>query len=388
MRVLVVDDNKWQLKLLSRQLESIAIAHFLHASITEHTVEQLNNVDAIFLDLVMPDIDGIDLLSFIADKEVTTPVYLFSSAPSLVLESLRDTARKFGLNVRQVLQKPVSLERLKEIKKDINLVMELANSLPQTEKRHLNNAASLDMDLALEEWWFTPHYQLQYDLSCKSYRGVECLARMTHPELGNVSPVSFIPELEKSENIDKFTLRLVQDICSSLLHHKIWEKLDYFALNISAKSLTVAFVNQLHKLISHHVDPHRCVIEITESVRLSDKLEARLAINKLSLLGYTLSLDDFGTGQSTITQLNELPFNELKIDRQFVRGLGKKKTAEAIVTATIDIARELNYKVLAEGIENKEQFEILKSYNCNLYQGFYFAKPVPLNALEKIIIQT
>lgn len=382
MRVLVVDDDEWQLRLLSSQLESIGIRCFLHQSITEHTVKQLQAVDAVFLDLIMPEIDGIDMLKFLADKKVTTPVYFISSAPVLVLESLRDTACKFGLNVRRAIQKPVDLETLKEVKQDIARVMQQTQNSQPTEEQRLKNIISLDMTQALDEWWFSPHYQLQYDVEKGTFCGVECLARMSHPVLGNVSPASFIPELEKAKKINQFTLTFVKDICNNLLHHKTWQKLDYFAINISAMSLTVAFVNRLHNLIRVHISPERCVLEITESVRLTDKFEARLAINKLSLLGYTLSLDDFGTGQSTISQLNELPFNELKIDRQFVHDLGKKKTAEAIVTATIDIAKELDYTVLAEGVETEEQFEILKRYHCNLCQGFYFAKPVPIDELE------
>lgn len=383
MRVLLIDDDEWQLKSLENMLEGIEIQCVSYSSVTDEVLNRINSVDAILLDILMPGIDGIEVLKRISEKQSRVPVYLVSGLAPNVLESLKETGCKFGLNIRMIIHKPVTIEALKALKQDLVDVNDRIVNARLTESERLNSIVSLDLEVAMEQWWFLPYFQLQYDAPNNAFTGVECLARLNHPVIGLVSPAVFIEKLEEKDLIDEFTLKFAEQTCITLTQNSLWQSIRHMSLNVSAKNLTISFANALHKIISRYIKPEECVLEITETVRLADKFEARLAINKLAMYGYGLSLDDFGTGQSTISQLNELPFSELKVDRQFVSDIGQKKTAEAIITATVEIAKELDYRLLAEGVENGAHFAYLQNSGCRYFQGYYFSRPVPAEELEK-----
>ncbi len=157
------------------------------------------------------------------------------------------------------------------------------------------------------------------------------------------------------------------------------------SVNVSAVQLMEAdFVEQVKSIIAaYEVDPYFLKFEITEAVAIGN---INLAIEKMLLLkqqlGIKLSIDDFGTGYSSLSQLKNLPIDELKIDRSFILNIAKNKTDEMVVKTIIDLGKNLNFDIVAEGVEYKEQYQVLKNHGCYKYQGYLFAKPLPVDDFD------
>ena len=211
------------------------------------------------------------------------------------------------------------------------------------------------------------------DGQCLAY---EALARWNHPERGLVMPDDFIPFAKEGGQIVKVGNAIFKYILS---HHELWEKsTDYsIMVNVSAHQLLhPGFADQLMNLCEmYDVPMDRLNLELTENVFLSDVILAREVMIRLQQHGVQFALDDFGTGYASLKYLADLPFQYLKIDKRFIAGLGEIKANEVIVDAVLDLAKGLNMKVIAEGVETKEQFEILYKKGCGYFQGWYFGRP-------------
>ena len=208
---------------------------------------------------------------------------------------------------------------------------------------------------------------------CLAY---EALARWNHPERGIVMPDDFIPFAKEGGQIVQIGNAIFKYILS---HREIWVKSGDHSImvNVSAHQLlNPGFADQLIKMCeTHHVPMNRLNLELTENVFLSDVDLAREVMLHLQKYGIQFALDDFGTGYASLKYLADLPFQYLKIDKKFISGLGVLKASEVIVDAVLDLARGLHMKVIAEGVETREQYEILYQKGCGYFQGWYFGKP-------------
>lgn len=234
---------------------------------------------------------------------------------------------------------------------------------------------------AIEEGQFTLHYQPKFDLANGHCTGVEALARWHSPELGNVSPTEFIPVAEKTGLIIPFTEWVLGQASADFQQMlKADPELPSVAVNISPLHfLRERFVENLtEQLNTLGMAPSNLDIEITESVLLEDADASVRKMQALKALGVKLSLDDFGTGFSSLNYLKRLPIDRLKIDRSFIADLAHNKGDAAIIQGIVSMAHHLNMKVIAEGIETKAQFSFLRRALCDEMQGFYRAKPMPL----------
>ncbi|MGZ5043335.1 MAG: bifunctional diguanylate cyclase/phosphodiesterase [Methylobacter sp.] len=215
---------------------------------------------------------------------------------------------------------------------------------------------------------------------------VEALIRWQHPEQGLISPVDFIPLAEEVGLIQSIGYWVLETACAQL---DTWKgraetrKLS-IAVNISAKQFYQAdFVDGVRSLMSQYaIDPLQLKLELTESIVLDN---INLAIEKmleLKALGIMLSMDDFGTGYSSLSYLKQLPFDQLKIDKSFLDGINDNSKNSLIVEAVIALGQKLGMKVVAEGIENVEQWKLLKHMGCETFQGYYFCKPTSVQELR------
>jgi diguanylate cyclase (GGDEF)-like protein/PAS domain S-box-containing protein len=234
------------------------------------------------------------------------------------------------------------------------------------------------------------YYQMQVDAN-ETPVGVEVLLRWNHPERGLVSPAEFIPLAEDNGYIVQMGLWVLETACLQL---KRWESASKFervklSVNVSARQFRqVDFVDRVASVLHlAAIDPSRLVLELTESVVLKDVKEAILKMRALKELGVGLSMDDFGTGYSSLSYLQRLPLDEIKIDQSFVRDLIGNADNESIVKTIIVLAQELKMETVAEGVETREQFELLKSRGCTSFQGYLFSKPLPLDAFERMVEQ-
>jgi EAL domain-containing protein (putative c-di-GMP-specific phosphodiesterase class I) len=229
-------------------------------------------------------------------------------------------------------------------------------------------------------------YQPKIELSAGAFAGVEALVRWTHPELGLIAPAHFIPLAEQSGIIDALTLWMADQVFRQAAAWRDDGLQVTAAINVSARNLNqVEFPDRLAEICRRHRIPAgNVIVEITETasqqiVKLLDTL------TRVRLKGFKLSLDDFGVGFSSLAQLQQLPFSEVKVDRIFVRRLVEEKDSRIITRAIINLAHELGLKVVAEGVESAAALQILVDFGCDSAQGFFVARPVPGSELPDLL---
>ena len=236
-----------------------------------------------------------------------------------------------------------------------------------------------ELKVAIEQNQLVLYYQPKLNLAKKKITHVEALVRWNHPARGIIPPDTFIPIAEKTMQMDALTRWVITEAMDQ--YHR-WQLLGInmcIAVNISAENLKdEQFCHWvINALAEHNVPVAAMTLEITEDAVVSDP---ELAVKQLTLLrknGLTLSIDDYGTGYSSLAQLKQLPVDELKIDKSFVQKLLENEADQIIVQSTLQLAHNLGLKVVAEGIEDKATLEWLTKLNCEMGQGFYLSRPLP-----------
>ena len=233
---------------------------------------------------------------------------------------------------------------------------------------------------ALDRQEFQLHYQPVIDLGAQRVRGAEALIRWQHPEKGMMLPGRFIVAAEKSGLIDAIGLWVMREACSQI---SAWngqgrEKMKV-AINLSAgQFLDPDLKTHISQAIdSVRIDPSQLEIELTETAAMADHDHTRRVFTSLRDLGVSIAIDDFGTGYASMSYLRKLPFDKLKIDREFVTDVHQRKDSQAICSAMIALSEGMGLSVLAEGTEKEEEVRFLSGMGCRLFQGYYFAKPMP-----------
>jgi EAL domain-containing protein (putative c-di-GMP-specific phosphodiesterase class I) len=219
-------------------------------------------------------------------------------------------------------------------------------------------------------------------------KGVEALARWTHPEQGLIAPNRFISAIENTALMEPFTLAIVNQALSQL---SAWRSLGLsqmsVSINLSADNLAdYDFIDILAQQVIHYQIPPALVIwEVTETSVMSNVSQALSNLGHLNLKGFGLAMDDYGIGYSSVQQLSRCPFTELKIDRAFVHEAALRPNRRVILESSIDMGRQLGISTVAEGVETAEDWELLRSLRCDIAQGYLIARPMPGGQLVKWI---
>ncbi|MFD1776811.1 putative bifunctional diguanylate cyclase/phosphodiesterase [Paenibacillus rhizophilus] len=255
----------------------------------------------------------------------------------------------------------------------------------QEMNRHQLRRMSLEKDLrkALAQCEFMVVYQPKWDSLMNVTVGLEALLRWRHPEHGIISPAEFIPIAEETGLIVPITYWMLHEVCSqNMLWHKEGVASVAVSINMSARMFESENLYEIveEALARSGLSPHYLELEITESIAMNNMEETVAQLSKLRNLGVRVSLDDFGTGFSSLGNLDEIPVNTLKIDQVFIRK-SKMHSKKAIISNIIAIARNLNMEVVAEGVETPEQIELLQSLGCRVMQGYYYGRPMPVHEL-------
>jgi EAL domain-containing protein (putative c-di-GMP-specific phosphodiesterase class I) len=247
-----------------------------------------------------------------------------------------------------------------------------------------------DLRSAIEREEFLLHYQPQVDLRTGQLVGMEALIRWQHPELGIVSPSSFIGLAEETGLIVQIGAWVLRTACAQ---NKAWQRAGLshlpIAVNLSARQFVqqdlaqmIATVLKETGLAAHYLE-----LELTESLVMTEVERAVAILRDLKALGAKLSIDDFGTGYSSLAYLKRFPIDVLKIDQSFVRDITLDPDDAAIVTLIIQLAHSLRLHVIAEGVETHEQADYLRRQGCDVMQGYYFSPPVSAEAFEQMLRQ-
>ncbi len=278
----------------------------------------------------------------------------------------------------------IALYRAKECGKNQYLICSSLMKTEVEEQIRLTN----QLYRALERNEFVLYYQPQVDIQSGSVIGLEALIRWQHPELGMVSPALFIPLAEQTGLITSIGEWVLRTAC---VQNKAWQDEGLpcipVAVNLSVQQFRttdlVKLVNDI--LLETGLSPKYLELEITESIAIKESAAIISILNELKSLGLTIAIDDFGTEYSSLSRVKQLPIDRIKMAIQFVRGIGKNQKDEAIANVIIRLAKNLDVKVIAEGVETREQLAFLTAEQCDEVQGYYFYKPMPPEEVSAIL---
>lgn len=376
-RLLVVDDEPGVLDLIGaigRRLDYAVVS-------TGDPHEFLSLVETfdptlIVMDLNLPELDGVELLRRLAESKCATPVLLMSGVDDRVLTTAYEVGASRGLTMCGMLRKPVLIE-------------ELRNKL--TAMLNTDRQVTLDdLRRGIEAGEIVPYYQPKASLVDKQYwvmDGVEALARWQHPRLGIVMPDEFIPLAEQGGVIGELTVAMLRQALDQI---RQWNA-DGLRLRC-AVNLPPSLVTDLElpdrvaaQLAEHGVDPPQLALELTETATMQDPLTAMDILTRLRVKRVGLSLDDFGTGFSSLTRLYQMPFDEMKIDKSLVMNVPRSREANTIVGSLIELGHNLGLTICAEGVESRAALDLLAIQGCDRCQGYFLSRAVPAGDVPSLV---
>lgn len=345
---------------------------FNNASIFKDQYDQ--RADIIVLDLMMPGIDGIEIIRFLAEEKCHALLILMSGFDSGVLHSAQKLATEHGLNLAGTLNKPFRAHQLEQLLSGLIISAKSLHSSTHTEPPSVD-----ELRHALTHDELVVYYQPKVGLNGSTVLAVEALVRWQHPEHGLVPPDLFIPIAEQHNLIDDLTWVVLEQSlsqCKSWYDHGLTVQL---SINMSANTLKeLDLPEKMGQLIlKHGLQPNQIILEITEFALMQELVKSLDILTRLRMKGIHLSIDDFGTGYSSLVQLHRAPFSEIKIDRSFVSEMETDPEASTIVETIIMLGHKLNMKTVAEGVETASCQKILAELNCDQAQGYLFARPMP-----------
>ncbi|MEY2445176.1 MAG: hypothetical protein QOE00_1756 [Ilumatobacteraceae bacterium] len=254
------------------------------------------------------------------------------------------------------------------------------------QQEHRNLRMEMEIRRALAHGEFKLFYQPIVDLRDGHIVGAEALLRWQHPERGLLMPADFINDVERIGSIANWVL---QEAATSTTQWRTTYGLDDFhiSVNVSAQNLAQPdFVTQVSNALQiAHLDPVHLVLEVTESAMLQDIDSIAVRLQVLRSIGVKIAIDDFGTGHATLSYLQQLPIDVIKIDRSFVEDLGTHRNGDAIVASMLKLACQIGATCVAEGVETDVQRDALTRDGCPLAQGYLFARPVPAAQFEQLL---
>jgi EAL domain-containing protein (putative c-di-GMP-specific phosphodiesterase class I)/ActR/RegA family two-component response regulator len=378
--ILVIDDEYDVGKFICAAAKAIG----LHCTVTTDAATFLKTLTPetplVLLDLILPEMDGIELLRLLAQQECRAAIVLMSGAGNRVLETAEQLAQTLGLHIVGHLNKPFRLTELQSIltMHTVPIASRAIRPKPQ------DVIPDEDLRSAIEHNEFVLHYQPQIEIATGNIIGVEALVRWQHPERGMIFPDAFIGRAEALGLIDQL---------GWITFNQGMRDVGYFAdddgtvpllaLNVSVLSLCdLKFPDTFIALLKKHgVPAENVTLEIIESGLMRELSSTLDVLTRLRMNKVKLSIDDFGTGYSMMQQLRDIPATELKIDKSFVLNLFDNDRNRVIVLKTIEIGHELGMKVVAEGVETQEQLDFLRANRCDALQGYLFSRPLAMGDL-------
>jgi EAL domain-containing protein (putative c-di-GMP-specific phosphodiesterase class I) len=329
----------------------------------------------VVLDLVMPDTDGVEIIRHLGQLGSRARIVITSGVGRRVMEAAERLTLEQGLDLRGTLAKPFALASLRALFENDSpaIIAPLAGqggpAEPAISPRLLREA--------MQGGELSVVYQPKIDCRTGEVVGVETLASWRRPDGTRVSPELFVALAESSDLIESLTQTVVTQALTwfaPLSRQRL-----SLALNISTRSLEDrGIVDWLERqCVSHGVAPESLVLEMTETAAMRDPMATLDVLTRFRVRGFRVSIDDFGVGYSSISQLARLPFSELKVDRAFVRDLTEGSENRSIVRAIVGLGHSLGLVVAAEGVEDEGALRYLGSLGCDHAQGYHIAPPLP-----------
>ncbi|MBI3419644.1 MAG: EAL domain-containing response regulator [Proteobacteria bacterium] len=368
-RLLIVDDEPDICELIADVAEArgFETKRITDPTLVEAALQEFSP-DALMMDLMMPGIDGVELLRNLGEALKGRAVVLMSGHDSRVLNSAKRLGSAHGINVIAAQEKPLEIEALRAT---------LDKLLQARETRAEKQAAVPDgqgQDIVL-------CYQPIAEMESGRIKGLEALVRMRHAQ-GLLTPDMFLSKLDET-GMKSLTQRVMQIAVGDAAALQASGFPLAVSINMTVGTLIdLAVPDQLEQLCrANNLAPEKINIEVTEGEAMREVRKVMDVLTRLRLRGFGLAIDDFGTGYSSLRELQRLPFGVMKMDKSFVLDMAENRDSQTIAHTVIDLGHNLSLKVVAEGIESLRVWNLLKERKCDLAQGYFIAKPLPLPEL-------
>jgi EAL domain-containing protein (putative c-di-GMP-specific phosphodiesterase class I)/AmiR/NasT family two-component response regulator len=375
---LIAEDHEFQRSMMVGMLEGLGAKAVYEAcdgrSAMEITRELDYPLDIIVTDIDMPGMDGMAFIRRLGEAKVGASLIITSSLDRSLLDTIATMTAAYGMRLLGTVEKPATPERFAE------MIALHRQAKPKPERLKLS-VSVFDLEQVLtglraEE--FEPFYQPKIDLQTSRVKGAEALARWRHPNSGIVAPHAFLGLLEESGHIGELTWVM---LAQSARDCRSWRDagLDLnVSVNLSVKQLADPAIADAitWQVTSQGLEPRHMILEITESAAMTDVGRVLENLTRLRMKGFGLSIDDYGTGYSSMQQLTRIPFTELKIDQSFVMHAAHQESNRMILESSLEMARKLGITSVAEGAETQDDWNLLRECGCDLAQGFFIARPM------------
>ena len=379
-KILVIDDEVDVGELVSDAAQALGL-QCTATTDAKTFIEALSpDISLIMLDLMMPEMDGIEMLRLLGERKCKTGIVLMSGSGKRIVETAGQLAQVLGLSIVGFLHKPFRLAELEEVLQK----QAEPEAPPVVNKTPPVAFPNEELRRAIERDEFVLHYQPQINIATDRVIGVEALVRWQNPEHGLIFPDNFIGRLEELGLIDELGWIVADRGMSEVAQFVNSDgKVPMLSLNESVYSLhDLKFPDRFISLAEKHgISPANLTIEITESGLIKELSRTLDILLRLRLKQVKLSIDDYGTGFAMLQQLRNIPATELKIDKSLIQSMHVSDGDRIVVQKTIEMGHELGLQVMAEGVETQEQLDLLSSNGCDSAQGYFFSRPKPAKDL-------
>lgn len=382
--VVLIEDDEFERKLLTHQFSTLGVKNILAYTNGLEAIDQINKRGLynalIILDLKMPIMDGVAFLGLLKDTQFNGALLLISGGEEKVRFSTARIGTNYGLNVIGHFRKPIGKEQLKlHLNKFLNVTHEKLETLASKKGYSVERFKQ-----ALDTGELFNEYLPKVNIKNGNFIGVEALVRWAHPEDGLVLPNAFISLAEESSLIDILFQQVFRE---ALNDWQEWRQagLDIsLSINISMKNLSspnfILFVEE--SLITTANPTQGLIFEITESMLVSDYKQVLNILTSLRLRGLNLSVDAYGTGLSSLEQLADIPFNEIKLDKSIIDNISKDQTLYDNSSRYMQGVDNLNIKTIAVGVDDIQDWKYLVGSKCDMAQGYFIGKPMPAHIVK------
>ncbi len=371
--IVILDDDPFFRQLLQAQLEDLGLSDITLCGTEKSLKESLARLGhrrvLLFCDLTLPGEDGLQVLINLRNYHFYFSAVIMSACDSRILTLANTLVQQLTLPVIGSYPKPFSPETLSAIVDTWRTLDSNAGSTTPA----LNG---FDVTDALKNGWFLPYFQPIVEIASGRICGVEALARLNDPRLGQLEPKHFMPLLESVGKLDELSLQIAMAAISSFGRWAPEGMTLTFNLPVSLlrrSDLPDLLADHAHK---NHVLPSQLLLEIAEP-GIHFGSTALATATRLRLRGFKLSVDDFGAGTSSLLRLKSLPFSEIKINPEFVQGCHRGGAMRSILEYAVHVGKELKLEIVAEGVECAEDFEVVAGLGCDKAQGYFFGHAVP-----------
>lgn len=386
LTVLVVDDEPIQRQIAGRMLHIIGVREVIETDDGAHALSiigaRAGAVDLVICDLEMPKMDGMEFIRRLSEVDAPPGLIINSGHRAEIIESVDRMGRAYGLRVLGSLAKPLTRSVLEP------LLVKLTETTDGKIEQPARERSTLDLHRCLAENRFVPYFQPKLRFSDQAVTAAETLIRIEQADGEILPPARFMADVVDQGLITEVTLALFD---ATLAIVSGWNRSGHhphISFNLSPESLDdVAFGTQLnHRVKAAGIQPSDITFEVVESEISRDFRSSLENTTRLRMLGFGLSIDDFGTGFSSMEQLGALPFSELKVDQSFVTGICDDPRNQAMVTSTVRMAKDLKLTVVAEGIETDQEAAFVHDAGCDFGQGYWLSRPIGAGAFQEFLV--